>query len=49
MDEKYIAQTNMQAQQTLGKSTINQSINKYREITINQSKNIYILNIQNNK
>ena len=43
MDGKYIAQTNIQAQQTLRKITINQSrINKYRKITINQSSNIYI-------
>ena len=42
MDGKYIAQTNIQAQQTLRKITINSSINKYRKITINQSKNIYI-------
>ena len=40
MDGKYIAQTNIQSQQTFRKITINQSINKYRKIRINQSKNI---------
>ena len=42
MDSKYIAEANLQAQHKLYEKLLeNQSINKYREFTIDQSK-IYI-------
>ena len=42
MDSKYIAEANLQAQHKLYEKLLeNQSINKYREFTVDQSK-IYI-------